>query len=205
MIIIDNFIQDNVLLEEIQHDKEFFGPNGDFMWWDGWWNSSANTVKKRLIEYIWRHNNPMNSMVISGFEYWTGVYGDGFPNTDLGWHFDKDEEWWKRTGGNKGGEVIQPEIGTVFYPMSTEFKGGYLEIQRDNDEVERIEPKFNRLVVFNAGGDKHRVTQVSNGVRYAIAINLWSKVPILAQEGTMKIEVPKSVAAVQLGEKGQQI
>ena len=28
MIIIDNFIQDAVLLEEIQHDKEFFGPNG---------------------------------------------------------------------------------------------------------------------------------------------------------------------------------
>ena len=38
------------------------------------------------------------------------------------------------------------------------------------------------------GGDKHRVTQVKNGVRYAIAINLWNIVPVAAQEGTMTIE-----------------
>ena len=56
MYIIDNFIKDPVLLEDMQHDKDFFGPNGNFMWWDGWWNSPANTVKKRLIEYIWRYN-----------------------------------------------------------------------------------------------------------------------------------------------------
>ena len=62
MYILDNFIQDQVLLEEIQHDKEFFGPNGDFMWWDGWWNSSANTLKKRLIEYIWRYNSPTETI-----------------------------------------------------------------------------------------------------------------------------------------------
>ena len=95
MYILDNFVKDPVLLEEMQHDKSFFGPNGDFMWWDGWWNSPVNSVKKRLIEYIWRYNSPTPTMVISGFEYWTGVYGDGFPNTDLGWHFDKDEAWWK--------------------------------------------------------------------------------------------------------------
>ena len=51
MIIIDNFVQDQILIDEIIHDKTFFGPNGNFMWWDGWWNSGANTVKKRLIEY----------------------------------------------------------------------------------------------------------------------------------------------------------
>ena len=37
MILIDNFITDSLLLEEIELDKDFFGPNGDFMWWDGWW------------------------------------------------------------------------------------------------------------------------------------------------------------------------
>ena len=35
MIIIDNFIEDQVLLDEIDQDKDFFGPNGNFMWWDG--------------------------------------------------------------------------------------------------------------------------------------------------------------------------
>ena len=32
MIVIDNFIKDIMLLEEIQLSKDFFGPNGDFMW-----------------------------------------------------------------------------------------------------------------------------------------------------------------------------
>ena len=108
------------------HDKTFFGANGNFMWWDGWWNSGANTVKKRLIEYLWRYHSPDKSYDISGFEYWTGVYGDGHPNTNLGWHFDKDELHWKRTDKN---EIITPVIGSVFYPMSTEHDGGYLEIE----------------------------------------------------------------------------
>ena len=99
--------------------------------------------------------------------------------------FDKDELHWKRTDQQ---EVITPVIGTVFYPRSTEHDGGYLEIERANGEVERIEPKFNRLVIFNAGEDKHRVTRVTNGVRYAIAINLWLTVPVAAQEGLMTIE-----------------
>lgn len=185
MIIIDNFVQDQILMDEIIHDKTFFGPNGNFMWWDGWWNSGATIVKKRLIEYLWRYHSPDKSYDISGFEYWTGVYGDGHPNTDLGWHFDKDELHWKRTDQQ---EVITPVIGTVFYPRSTEHDGGYLEIERANGEVERIEPKFNRLVIFNAGEDKHRVTRVTNGVRYAIAINLWLTVPVAAQEGLMTIE-----------------
>ena len=47
MIVIDNFIQDKALLNEIKNDDTFFGPNGHFMWWDGWWNSTANTCKKR--------------------------------------------------------------------------------------------------------------------------------------------------------------
>ena len=188
MIVIDNFIKDQVLIDDIIHDKEFFGPNGNFMWWDGWWNSGANTNKKRLIEYLWRYHSPDESYDISGFEYWTGVYGDGHSNTSLGLHRDKDELHWKRTGGSEGGEIIRPEIGTVFYPMSTEHDGGYLEIERSNGEVERIEPKFNRLVIFDAGNDAHQVTKVTNGVRYAIAINLWKVVPVAVQEGLMTIE-----------------
>ena len=36
MIVIDDFIQDKRLLEIISTDETFFGPNGNFMWWDGW-------------------------------------------------------------------------------------------------------------------------------------------------------------------------
>ncbi len=57
MIVIDDFIKDEPLLKAIDKDKSFFGPNGNFMWWDGWWNSHASTLKKQLIEYIWRHHS----------------------------------------------------------------------------------------------------------------------------------------------------
>ena len=58
MIVIDNFIKDKELLTRIDKDETFFGPNGNYMWWDGWWNSPSNTIKKELIEYIWRYNDP---------------------------------------------------------------------------------------------------------------------------------------------------
>ena len=79
MIVIDDFIKDKPLLEAIDNDESFFGPNGNFMWWNGWWNSEANTIKKRLIEHIWRYNSQLVLNGLMGFEYWTGVYGDGYP------------------------------------------------------------------------------------------------------------------------------
>jgi len=181
MIIIDDFVKDSNLLTRIEHDDTFFGENGNFMWWDGWWNTEAHTLKQELIEYVWKYRSPwdhpryqsINNLM--GFEYWTGVYGDDKPNKNLGWHFDKDEKHWLNTGGNDGGEVISPIIGTIYYPKKSEFTGGYLEIQSAGDDgpAEVIEPKFNRLIIFDAGKHKHRVTEVKSGLRYAIAINLW--------------------------------
>jgi len=190
MIVIDDFIKDEPLLKAINDDKKFFGPNGDFMWWGGWWNSHANTIKKQLIEHIWRHNSQMAINNLVGFEYWTGVYGDNHPNTSLVQHFDKDEVNWTRTGGNKGGEILTPAIGTVFYPKDTPFEGGYLEIHsngRDNIP-ERIEAKYNRLVIFDAGNHLHRVTEVTSGVRHAIAINLWQTELVAVKEKSIIIE-----------------
>ena len=182
MIIIDNFVQDEDLLTRIDKDETFFGPNGNFMWWDGWWNSPSNTIKKELIEYIWRWNDPTNGYQIEGFEYWTGVYGPSKPNKDLGTHYDKDELLYKETG-----ELITPVIGTVFYPKNVEFEGGYLEIESGN-EVERIKAQYNRLIIFPAGEYPHRVTHVTSGTRYAIAINLWDKELLAVKRGEMTIE-----------------
>tara|TARA_R110000737_G_C14582763_1_gene486002 strand:+ start:278 stop:826 length:549 start_codon:yes stop_codon:yes gene_type:complete len=182
MIVIDNFIKDIMLLEEIQLSKDFFGPNGDFMWWDGWWNSKANTLKKKLIEYIWCENSPDKSYDISGFEYWTGVYGNDMPNTNLGNHFDKDELHFQNTG-----EIVRPVVGTIFYPKDTKFEGGYLEIENEG-KTERIQAKSNRLVIFDAGHDLHRVTEVTKGIRYAIAINLWLSPPSAVINNSITLE-----------------
>ena len=182
MIIIDDFIQDPDLLTRIDKDETFFGPNGNFMWWDGWWNSSSDTIKKELIEYIWRWNDPTQGYNIGGFEYWTGVYGPSKPNKDLGTHYDKDELLYKETG-----ELVTPVIGTVFYPKNVEFEGGYLEIE-SGGEIERIKAKYNRLIIFPAGKYPHRVTHVTSGIRYAIAVNLWDKIPLAVKRGKMTIE-----------------
>ena len=196
MIIIDDFIKDDALLNDIENDSTFFGPNGNFMWRDGWWNSEPNTIKKRLIEVMWKYHSPHDfpryeSITgLVGFEYWTGVYGDGHPNTALGSHLDKDEEHWLATGGNDGGEVHIPVMGTIFYPKQHDFDGGFLEIHSKHydKEPERIAAKYNRLVLFEAGEHLHRVSEVTNGVRYAIAVNLWQTEPKALHSGNFTIE-----------------
>ena len=183
MIIIDDFIQDNELLKDIQTDDTFFGPNGNFMWWNGWWNSKTKSIKQRLIEYIWKLNSPTQSYDVVGFEYWTGVYGEDHAAKDLGGHYDKDEEQFKRTG-----EIIRPIIGTVYYPMDVDFEGGMLEIEHENGDIERVQAKYNRLIIFDAGNKVHRVTPVTKGTRHAIAINLWDRELLAVSEGKMTIE-----------------
>jgi predicted 2-oxoglutarate/Fe(II)-dependent dioxygenase YbiX len=89
-------------------------------------------------------------------------------------HLDKDEALWKSTG-----EISSPIVGTVFYPVEMDIDGGYLEIFSNGSEKqpERIRAKHNRLIIFDAGGTHHRVTEVTRGTRSAIAINLWDKKP----------------------------
>ena len=171
MIVIDDFIKDQELINAVEADKDFFGPNGNYMWWDGWWNSPADTLKA--------YN-----------KYWTGVYGDGHPNTSLIQHFDKDEAHWEATGGVNGGEIRKPIMGTIYYPKDHSFDGGFLEVYTNgrDKEPERIAAQFNRLIVFEAGDLLHRVTEVTNGVRYALAVNLWQQTPIAVNKGGFTIE-----------------
>jgi len=87
--------------------------------------------------------------------------------------------WWNETG-----EVIRPKIGTVFYfnPEVDNSEGGYLQLwdtynsDATNLPYELIRPKFNRLVIFDAG-KLHAVQEVTKGIRHAVAINLWSQAP----------------------------
>jgi len=173
MIIIDDFIKDEFLLEEIKNDSSFFTRPGQYMWWDGWWNSQADTLKKRLIHYIWGEKSPHEPIGCVGFEYWTGTIGENGVDTKLDLHFDKDEYLWKEEN-----KLSTPIMGTVFYPVPMDIDGGYLEIQsKEGDLTERIQAKYNRLIIFPAGQYPHRVTEVNRGTRNAIAINLWDIEP----------------------------
>jgi len=186
MIIIDDFVQDKRLLTKIALDNRFLTEG--YHWWGGWWNEPISSIRHELITYIWRDNCPLNEgFEIQGFEHWTGVYqpGDEKVTENFGFkhhlkhHFDKDEKVWDETG-----EVIRPKIGTVFYfnPEVDNSEGGYLQLwdtynsDATNLPYELIRPKFNRLVIFDAG-KLHAVQEVTKGIRHAVAINLWSQAP----------------------------
>lgn len=190
MIVIDNFIADTQLLEDIKNDPTFFSKNGKYFWYDGWWNSPMDSLKKRLIYELWGPSSVHPALKVEGFEYWTGQFGPDAKQDFLVMHKDKDEALWEKTGGSKNGKVVTPVIGSVFYPVPMDIEGGYLEIftKGEDKEPERIEPKFNRLIVFGAGEYYHRVCKVEKGLRSAIAINLWEKAPSGVKSGALLIE-----------------
>jgi len=172
MIIIDDFIQNKTLLDNIAKDKTFFNNNGQYYWYDGWWEQEPNTLKKELIKELWGENSPYKGVKIEGFEYWTGQLGPDANTKELPIHFDKDEAEWERSG-----KVIPPIIGTVFYPVPLDITGGDLAIYSSgiDNEPEIVKPRFNRLVIFDAGNHQHTVQPVNSGLRSAIAINLWDR------------------------------
>jgi len=179
MIIIDGFVRDTDLLRQIQQSEEFWKLG--YHWYEGWWSKVATTLRQHLITYIWRDRCPMqDSISLSGFEHWVGVYNANETVSNDGGdfslisHFDKDEKLWDTTG-----EVVTPKMGTIFYPdpCNDEMEGGYLKVWKThntdfNAPYELIEAKYNRLIIFDAS-QLHAVTPVTKGTRKAIAINLW--------------------------------
>jgi len=189
--VFDNFIQDENLLKEIQNNyNDIFKDPGVYKWWDGWWNSSVDNTTKKIIDYAWGDNCPISkSFPINGFEYWTGIQTaknvDSHWEDDLKIHFDKDEEWYDKTG-----EIVVPVMGSVYYPSFQNFEGGELEVYTDGEQgkPETVKAKPNRFVIFEAGRHPHAVKTVTKGTRNAIAINLWENAPYSKQIGKLTIE-----------------
>ena len=84
-------------------------------------------------------------------------------------------------------EVVTPNMGLVYYAISENLDGGYLEIanssNRDNIEpnkIERLKPIENRLIMFNPSFP-HRVSPINGGRRRAIIVNAWPKKPYTFQ------------------------
>lgn len=189
IVVFDNFITDQQLLDDIKNDKTFFADPGVYYYWKGWWNTDSNSVKKRLIEYIWRYNCPISKLyTIDGFEYWTGVQ-EADPNGKfrnyLEMHYDDDVEYRKATG-----KRMSPTIGCIYYPEGLEFTGGALNVYTDGESnpPEVILCRPNRLIIFDAGMIPHRVDTILTGTRRAIAINLWDIEPYSNKMQLLKVE-----------------
>lgn len=207
LFVKDDFIKESTMVTEIMNDHLFFprmmeGENlgatlnefhyeqadchAPYMFWDGWWKSEANTLKKKVIEKIWRDTDllPFPEQEIAGFEYWTRTFR---PGQWLGVHVDEDTFSYSENRWFHG-----PKIGCVWYGFS-EADGGFLEIHEtglaegfnqlerevvDNlmspiERRERIAYRPNRLVVFDAGHRIHETTNVISGVKQVMVVNVW--------------------------------
>jgi hypothetical protein len=196
MIVIDDFIKDKNLLLEIEQDNNFnpeslgAGPyTGKFMFWDGWWKSPADSVRKKVIKEIWQNNLPLPEEEIAGFEYWNRRYNVG---ESIGHHFDEDGFLYRDKKIFRG-----TVLGCVYYPhINQEFEGGFLEIHKfhledeteDNleweninlnispiEERERIACKPNRLIIFDGGHYLHNTSPIISGFKLIFGVNVWHR------------------------------
>jgi len=170
MFVQDGFCHDKGLLDRLADDAAWAALT-KLNWWDGWWSCPARNVWEETVEAIWRRQQGIEGR-IAGFEYWCNTFAAG-ETPFLGWHHDKDEVLYRETG-----KVVSPSTGTIFYAYPHQVVGGYLEISKDDTltDIERIEPVFNRLVIFNAA-QWHRVSKVYAGTRRAFLVNLWQNKP----------------------------
>ena len=210
MNIFDNFLSSS-LLDEIKSDKSFFpglmqeesriatevnsyhneqsNCYAPYMFWDGWWSSPANTVRKQVIREIWETNLTIPVEEVLGFEYWTRTFG---PGQFLGPHVDEDTFLYQDSKIYNG-----PEIGCVYYGPSEEtVVGGFLELfesklvfgeenalewenlEKKLDPIEmreRIAFKENRLIIFDAGRVIHQTSPCISGLRNVMVVNVWLK------------------------------
>lgn len=221
LLIIDDFIEDENLIKDIKNEKDFFPKDmgkearqlkkgniyhnenakvfSPWMFWDGWWRSPEDTVKKRLIRAIWEENLPCDKEEVVGFEYWTRSYN---PGQYLPVHLDEDTFAYE-----KNGEFRCPVLGAVYYPsieVGKEENPGHLEIHpgrvnidrekqyqlecvdgkmiafidnyQDKTKVDSIAYRPNRLVIFDAGMILHGTSpNGENSQRYIVGINVWHK------------------------------
>lgn len=210
MIVIDDFIKDPILISEIKKDTTFFPEDmgevenigevnnyfhledadcyAPYMFWEGWWKSPANTLKKKVIKEIWSNEDflPFPLGEVCGFEYWTRTFKQG---QYLRVHVDEDTFAYQ-----KNRTFNAPAYGCVWYGFTPADKAGFLELhegiiegypedalERDNvdkllsppESRERIAHRPNRLVCFEAGRRLHEATPTISGIRQVMVINVW--------------------------------
>lgn len=214
-LVFDEAITEEALLREVEEDGKIFPeamgggdrigvtitqyhepPDADsqvdcyapFMFWDGWWRSPADTVKKRMIKNLVEKRLTIPLEKICGIEYWTRTFS---PNQFLYWHVDEDTYQYKIDGG-----FNCPILGFVYYPHFNEENNSSLIISNakiiGNPDYAlemgvihglmelapgetSIDYKPNRLIMFDAGRSLHRTTKADGGNRRVMVINIWTK------------------------------
>jgi len=214
MLVIDDFIRSPVLTGAVKSDKNFFPITVDennpeevgytlngfhdqecdcfapYMFWEGWWKSPADTLRKKIIQEIWSAPGVLEYErdEIAGFEYWCRTFNAG---QFLKPHVDEDTFLYE-----KSHEFNAPVTGCIWYGFSESGDGGFLELHEGSiegnpsdaleekhmetllsppDRLERIAYKTNRLIVFDAGRRVHQTQPAGWGDRQVMVVNVWHK------------------------------
>ena len=167
-----------------EESSNYYSP---FMFWDGWWKSPTNTLKKQVIKQIWEQHMEWPYEDIVGFEYWTRTYNAG-QYIDL--HVDEDTFLYKKDKTFQG-----PISGCVYYGIDNK-EGGFLELHKNTlidgqkktpdkikdkknispiEDRERLAYKGNRLIIFDSGHVVHSSTPAKSGLRQVLVVNVWHK------------------------------
>lgn len=224
LFVRDNFLGDSELAGLVKESSDFFPPvmpgeniggtlneyhaeqadcYAPYMFWYGWWDSPAVSIRQKVIEKIWRDTGilPFPEDEVLGFEYWTRTFKEG---QYLARHVDEDTFMYADTRWFHG-----PRIGCVWYGFS-EADGGFLEIHETGvdegfekleaqntasiisppDRRERIAYRPDRLVVFDAGHRLHETTPIISGTKHVMVVNVWHKdnIPYALSTGDFHFE-----------------
>ena len=194
--------EEKIAVHLMMYHEESSSSYSPFMFWDGWWRSPANTLKKQVIQKIWEPHMEWLCEDILGFEYWTRTYSPG-QYIDL--HVDEDTFLYKKDKTFQG-----PILGCVYYGVDNK-KGGFLELHKNTlidgqkktpdqikdqknispiEDRERIAYRGNRLVIFDAGHIVHGSTPAKSDIRQVMVVNVWHKSnpPLALSEGTFFYE-----------------
>lgn len=209
MIVKDNALADS-LYQELLSDDAFFPESmgsderlatelnsyhyeksscfAPYMFWDGWWATPANTLRKKVVQAIWEDNLPCDTSEILGIEYWTRTY---LPGQYLDVHVDEDTFLYQESKTFSG-----PLTGSILYGVDND-NGGFVEIynkavlkdgeklaiEAENinsllvpvEERERIAYKGNRVIIFDTGHVVHGTTPAKSGIRQVMVTNVWHR------------------------------
>ena len=107
---------------------------------------------------------------ILGIEFWINTFG---PGDGIHMHSDLDETLYRRTR-----RMECAIAGTMCFAATHGLKGGNFVFE---DGV-IVRPRKNRAVLF-FGGTRHGVEPVTHGVRKAVLVAFWHRMPTAHQEG----------------------
>jgi len=179
MIIEDSYLdENNEIFKRLENKEEWITLSKyAYRFWTA--EKDPSNVWEELIKYMW--GDIIGNPDVAGFEYWGNVYDDKYERYWCpGWHQDKDEKL-----AETKRETICPKVSTVYYGSCDNLEGGFLEIalpeynrahNDDSNLTERIFPMKNRIVIFDPFR-WHRVTPITNGIRYSFQVNIWEKPP----------------------------